>query len=83
MTTMTRHDIEERVYQVLALVLKLPEAPTEPVVRADVADWDSLNHVEIIYAVEESLGFSFTLEEMGALDGSVAIVDAAERHLAA
>jgi acyl carrier protein len=80
---MTRDDVETRVHEVLALVLKLPSPPEGPLLRADVPDWDSLSHVEIIYAVEESTGVMFSEQEMAGLDGSAAIVDAVERHLAA
>jgi acyl carrier protein len=80
---MTRDDVETRVHEVLALVLKLPATPREPLVRAEVPEWDSLSHVEIIYGVEESTGVMFSEQEMAGLDGSAAIVEAVERHLAA
>ena len=80
---MTRNDVEDRVHEVLALVLKRPSTGRERLVRAEVPEWDSLSHIEIIYAVEESLGVTFSEQEMATLDGSDAIVDAAERHLAA
>jgi acyl carrier protein len=80
---MTRDEVESRVHEVLALVLKRPNQPREPLRRAEVPEWDSLSHVEIIYAVEESTGVTFSEEELAALDGSEAIVDAVERHLAA
>ncbi|MGY1601114.1 acyl carrier protein [Geodermatophilus sp. SYSU D00815] len=80
---MTRQDVEQQVHEVLALVLKLPSPPDAPIARAEVPEWDSLAHIEIIYAVEESLGITFTEQEMAALDGSAAITEAAERHLAA
>ncbi|MGY1689548.1 acyl carrier protein [Geodermatophilus sp. SYSU D01105] len=80
---MTRDDVEARVNHVLTLVLKLPSPPEAPLGRAQVPEWDSLSHIEIIYAVEEDLGVTFSEEEMAALDGSAAIVAAAERHLAA
>jgi acyl carrier protein len=79
----TRDDVEACVNEVLTLVLKLPAPPQEPLLRADVPEWDSLSHVEIIYAVEESTGVTFTEDEMASLDGSAAIVDAVERHRAA
>jgi len=80
---MTRDDVETRVHEVLSLVLKLPSPLPEPLVRAEVPEWDSLSHVEIIYAVEESLGVTFSEDEMAGLDGSAAIVAAVERNLAA
>lgn len=80
---MTRDDVERRVHEVLALVLKLPAPPQGPLARADVPEWDSLSHIEIIYAVEESFDVTFTEEEMAALDGSAAIVEAVSRRGAA
>ncbi len=80
---MTRSEVEAQVHEVLSVVLRLPTPPQEPLLRADTPDWDSLSHVEIVYAVEESLGVAFSEEELAALDGSAAIVDAVERHLAA
>jgi acyl carrier protein len=80
---MTRNDVEARVHEVLALVLKLPATPVEPIVRAEIPAWDSLSHVEIVYAVEESLDVTFTLEEIAAFDGSAAIVAAVGRRVAA
>jgi acyl carrier protein len=82
-TGMTRDEVENRVHEVLALVLKLPNVPAQPLRREDVPTWDSLSHIEIIYAVEEGLGVTFSEHEMAGLDGSTAIVDAVERLRAA
>lgn len=80
---MTGDDVRTRVHEVLALVLDLPGAPATHLARATTPGWDSLSHVEIIYGVEESLGVTFTGDELGALDSSTAIVEAVERHRAA
>lgn len=80
---MSHDDVRDRVHEVLGLVLKLPAVPEAPLRRADVPEWDSLSHIEIIYAVEETFDVAFTPEEMTALDGSAAIVEAVERHRAA
>ena len=80
---MTHDDVETRVHELLALVLRLPAPPQAPLARADTPDWDSLSHVEIVYAVEESLGVTFTEQELASLDSSGAIVRAVEQHLAA
>ena len=50
---MTRDEVEARVHEVLSLVLRVPALPGEPLLRAAVPEWDSLAHVEIIYAVED------------------------------
>lgn len=80
---MTRAEVEAVVSEVLSLVLKQSFTPAEPVLRAEVETWDSLSHIEIIYAVEEALEVTFGEQEMADLDGSQAIVDAVERHRAA
>jgi acyl carrier protein len=33
-------------------------------VAADVADWDSLNHVKLVVAIEESFGVQFSNREI-------------------
>jgi len=33
----------------------------------DVENWDSLNHVNLLAAIEKEFGFEFTLTEMGGL----------------
>lgn len=80
---MTRDEMEIRVSEVLELVLKVRIRPGEPLLRPETPEWDSLNHVEIVYAVEESLEVAFSEAEISALDSSRAIVDAVERHRAA
>ena len=80
---MTRDDLQLRVREVLSLVLRQPFPVEVPVTRADVPEWDSLSHIEIIYTLEESLDVRFSEEEMTGLDSSAAIVDAVERHRAA
>ena len=34
-------------------------------VAADVADWDSLNHVKLVVAIEERFGIKFSNREIG------------------
>ncbi len=61
---MTRDDVEARVHHVLSLVLRLPRPLQAPLVRAEVPEWDSLSHIEIIYAVEECTGVMFSEQEL-------------------
>ena len=41
----------------------------------DVENWDSLNHVNLMSAVEKAFGFEFTLTEMGGLKNVGDMVD--------
>ncbi|HEX4098860.1 MAG TPA: acyl carrier protein, partial [Caulobacteraceae bacterium] len=36
---------------------------TDSTVAADLADWDSINHVRLLISLEQELGFRFTNEE--------------------
>lgn len=51
--------------------------------RADLDAWDSLKHMEIVFALEDRYGVCFDESEFPALDTSAAITAALRRHLAA
>jgi acyl carrier protein len=78
---MQRDAIEAKVVYVLSVILKLPvEATTH---RAETPQWDSLRHIEIIFAIEEELGIEFSESELAELDSVSRIVDTAlGRHAA-
>jgi acyl carrier protein len=42
---------------------------------SDVENWDSLNHVNLLAAIEKEFGFEFTLTEMGGLKNVGEMVD--------
>lgn len=80
---MTKQEIESAVGETLALVLgrELPD-PTA-VSRATDPHWDSLKHVELLFALEDRIGVRYSEEEMAELDSYVKLVAHAEAHLAA
>ncbi|SDN57685.1 acyl carrier protein [Klenkia soli] len=80
---MTDTDTEARVNEVLGLVLALPAPVTGPVLRSATPAWDSLAHVEIIYALEETFGVLFPEESLTELDGTTAIATRVDRLRAA
>jgi acyl carrier protein len=78
---MQRSAIEAKVVAVLSTILKQPvDALTE---RAALAQWDSLKHIEIVFALEEELGIEFSEAELLELDSVKRIVDTALGHHAA
>jgi acyl carrier protein len=79
----TRAEVESAVRGVLETVLRRTIPPGENVRRADVSTWDSLKHVELIFAVEETLDVQFDAEELGDLDSYGKLVDSAEKRLRA
>ena len=54
-----------------------------PLARNAVARWDSLKHMEIVFALEDRYGVRFDESEFAQLDTSSAITAALRRHLAA
>ncbi len=72
---MQRPEIEERVLDVLSTALKC--TVTAQSRRVDVAAWDSLKHIELVFAIEDELELQFTEDELGQLDSVAAIVDLA------
>jgi acyl carrier protein len=75
------HDeIDARVRKTLALVLGVE--PGAAVSRTDEPRWDSLKHVEIVFALEDAFDVRFDEDELATLDSAQALVAAVERRLA-
>jgi acyl carrier protein len=71
---MSRPEVQTRVLELLATVLKTP-------VEAGAATqtlpaWDSLRHIEVIFAVEDAFGVQFPEETLGELTSVERVVDA-------
>ncbi len=79
---MRRDDIRGQVRDILSLVLRT-ELPADGVDRDRLAAWDSLRHVEVIFAVEEAFDIQFTQDEMADARSLDALVGLVEHHLAA
>lgn len=76
---MDRNQIGQKVLAVLAGVLKC-EVSLESDAE-NTSSWDSLKHIEIIFAVEDELGVQFSEDELSGLKNVSSIVDAAlTRH---
>ncbi len=80
---MTREQIDRIVREVVGAVLRRRIAPGEEVRRSEEPGWDSLAHVNIVFAVEGELGIQLSAEELGELDTIEKLVDAALAHLGA
>jgi acyl carrier protein len=76
-------DIRARVREVLSVVLDRPIAAGDPVFRDEQPDWDSLKHIELVFALEGELAVRFEAEELGELTDVESIAELAERHGAA
>lgn len=60
-------DVEQTLAEIFDLVLAKRVSAGEEVAREDTPAWDSLKHLEIIFAVESAFEVSFTPDEMAAV----------------
>ena len=72
---------ETDVRQLLRTILRAAPQDAE-LRRADLDAWDSLKHMEIVFALEDRYGVRFDESEFVQLDTSSAITAALRRHLA-
>ena len=79
---MTPAEVEQAVKGVLETVLRRSVRSDENVLRAETSEWDSLRHVELVFAVESTLGIQFEADELPELDSSQALIQRALHHLA-
>jgi acyl carrier protein len=73
--------MNERVRHILAVVLEIPEHEvTERLSAEQTTNWDSIRHLDLVMALEEAFGVSFSSEELGALTSYHAIAEALGRR---
>ena len=69
--------MNERVRHILGLVLEMPEQQIDESLTAeDAGNWDSIRHLNLVMALEETFGVSFSSDELGTLTSYQAIADA-------
>lgn len=66
--------VDEGIAEILSLVLARPVSPGETLSRDDEPKWDSLKHLEIIFALEEAFDVAFSAEEIGSVKSSADLV---------
>ena len=66
----------------MSVVLKRAFLPHEAVHREEESSWDSLKHVELLFAIEGALGVTFDPEEIPGLDNLAKFVGSVEAHVA-
>lgn len=73
---MDRNQIERTVLTVLTAVLKQSFKPGTDITRQNTPSWDSLKHIEVMFALEDELDIEFAEAELSELDSVTKIVDA-------
>ena len=72
--------VESEVRQLLAKMLGPGATGGGDMRRADLAQWDSLKHVEIVFALEDQFGVRFDESEFATLDSVPAIAAAVRKR---
>jgi len=69
--------MNERVRHILGVVLEMSDQEIDEKLSAeDSSNWDSIRHLNLVMALEEAFGVSFTSDELARLTSYRAIVDA-------
>ena len=80
---MTRTEILKKITDVLADVLDNDKLQLTEATTADsVEDWDSINHVRMLIALESDYGFQFETDEVGGVKDVGGLIDLVQSRLA-
>jgi acyl carrier protein len=59
-------NLDERIKDVMASVFDVEASTiTENTIQSDIAEWDSLKHLNLIVSLEDEFDVTFPLEEVG------------------
>lgn len=61
-------EIKQIILTILRVILKQSFEGSIEVTRENTPSWDSLKHIEIIFAVEDELGVRLSEEDLSGLD---------------
>ncbi len=79
---MTREELLEAVAEILRDIFDNEELPvTEETSSADVEDWDSLEQINILVAIQDRFGIQFSLDDVKGLENVGDTLDLIERKL--
>lgn len=80
---MTRQDLRAKIRDILADILDNDSLTLTEATTADtVEDWDSINHVKLLIALEKELNIRFASDEIQGLVNVGALIDLLEKKLA-
>jgi acyl carrier protein len=74
--------LRSEVQSLIATVLKLDPVPQDELRRGDLPQWDSLKHVEIVFALEDRYDVRFDESEFALLLSTSSITDLLRPRLA-
>ena len=72
---MQRKLLTENVYRVISAILKQEFSTDQKLIKDETGGWDSLKHIEIMFAIEEELDVQFSEHELAELDSAEKIIE--------
>ena len=76
-------EIEDRIQTVMRDIFDVPGlAVHRAMTAAEVDDWDSLSHINLLVAIEKEFGVKFTLAEVKPLKNVGEMIDLVRRKTA-
>jgi acyl carrier protein len=75
-------DLEAEINELIGQLLKLPSTRTGALSRSELAEWDSLKHMELVFALEDRYGVRFDETEFPILVSTDAIAATLRKHRA-
>ena len=79
---MNQNEIRDRARAALARVLKAnPDAIADNASQTELAEWDSVRHMNVVLALENDFGIEFDDAELQTLTSLPLLVAAIEKHI--
>ncbi|HEX3525680.1 MAG TPA: acyl carrier protein [Thermoanaerobaculia bacterium] len=73
-------ELRHKVIQTVSRALRVPqESITAEMMMGDIPQWDSLNHMAVVSAVEREFNLVFDLDDVVDLEGVSDLIDLVER----
>jgi acyl carrier protein len=80
----TRTEILAKITEILSEVTDNPELQLSEESTADgVQDWDSVNHVKLLIALESDLDIQFGTDEVNGIENVAGLIDVIQKQRAA
>jgi acyl carrier protein len=78
----TRAEVLSKITEILSEVIDSPQLQlTEESTADGVEDWDSVNHVKLLIALESDLGIQFGTDEVNGIKNVGGLIDAIQSKL--
>ncbi|MCB1142585.1 MAG: acyl carrier protein [Leptospiraceae bacterium] len=79
---MSREEVTDQLNEIFTKIFKKPDIQIHDEMTAkDVKGWDSLNHINLIVAIEKSFKIKFTTKEIQGLPNVGKLIDVIHQKL--